>query len=111
MEFPFKVAQISHNVSESSMPYRLNDALNRHAEGTDSHLLLRRAGNGIGKEIRRSCYRRMQDSAKRWVARGMCRLTVPYDRNTPFYSVLGMGFSVDQMEEADIVNLHRNYVE
>lgn len=106
MEFPFKVAQISHNVSESSMPYRLNDALNRHAEGTDSHLLLRRAGNGIGKEIRRSCYRRMQDSAKRWVARGMCRLTVPYDRNTPFYSVLGMGFSVDQMEEADIVNLH-----
>lgn len=101
----FRVAQVSHNVSESSAPYRLNEALGRHAE-IESYLLLRRTRNGVGEEITRSSVRRVGDALKRLLARSICRMTVPYDRNTPFYSVLGMGFKKEQMEKADIVNLH-----
>lgn len=101
----FKVAQVSHNVSESSAPYRLNEALGRHAE-MESYLLLRRTKNGVGEELIRSSARRTGDALKRLLARAICRMTFPYDRNTPFYSVLGMGFNQKQMEKADIVNLH-----
>lgn len=37
-----KVFQVSHSVSSSSAPYRLNDALARNISGLESVLLLRR---------------------------------------------------------------------
>lgn len=48
------VFQVSHSVSASSAPYRLNDALNRNISDMESVLLLRRRKGIDGLEISRS---------------------------------------------------------
>lgn len=52
------VFQVSHSVSASSAPYRLNDALNRNISDMESVLLLRRRKGIDGLEISRSAARR-----------------------------------------------------
>lgn len=102
-----KVFQVSHSVSSSSAPYRLNDALNQYIPGMESVLLLRRIKGIDGQEIRRSPVRRMADALRRHMAHGMGSLLPERKKELPFsLNVLGMGFSLSQMEEADLVHLH-----
>lgn len=101
------VFQVSHSVSASSAPYRLNDALNRHISGMDSVLLLRRRKGVDGLEIRRAAVRRATDALRRQLARVFDFLLPERRRDLPFsLNVLGMGFDAAQMEKADLVHLH-----
>ena len=59
------VFQVSHSVSASSAPYRLNDALNRNISDMESVLLLRRRKGIDGLEISRSAARRATDALRR----------------------------------------------
>lgn len=101
------VFQVSHSVSASSAPYRLNDALNRNISGMKSILLLRRRKGIDGLEIRRSGARRATDALCRHLAHGFDGLLPERRRDLPFsLNVLGMGFDTAQMEKADLVHLH-----
>ncbi|MFR8406487.1 glycosyltransferase [Akkermansia sp.] len=101
------VFQVSHSVSASSAPYRLNDALNRNISDMESVLLLRRRKGIDGLEISRSAARRATDALRRHLAHGFDALLPEKRRDLPFsLNVLGMGFDTAQMEKADLVHLH-----
>lgn len=101
------VFQVSHSVSASSAPYRLNDALNRNISDMESVLLLRRRKGIDGLEISRSAARRATDALRRHLAHGFDALLPERRRDLPFsLNVLGMGFDTAQMEKADLVHLH-----
>lgn len=101
------VFQVSHSVSASSAPYRLNDALNRNISDMESVLLLRRRKGIDGLEISSSAARRATDALRRHLAHGFDALLPEKRRDLPFsLNVLGMGFDTAQMEKADLVHLH-----
>ena len=102
-----KVFQVSHSVSSSSAPYRLNDALARNISGLESVLLLRRKKEIKGIEIKRSAPRRTADALRRHAADAVKSLFPDRRKDLPFsLNVFGMGFDLSQMEQADLIHLH-----
>ena len=99
-----KVFQVSHSVSSSSAPYRLNDALARNISGLESVLLLRRKKEIKGIEIKRSAPRRTADALRRHAADAVKSLFPDRRKDLPFsLNVFGMGFDLSQMEQADLI--------